>query len=238
MAFSPGHKSRLLAGDYHYSTVTTDWSTGHTVEMLDTTVLTSGGVRTFIPGQDTSTFSVSGLLDTDGAANGHLDQMNDWKAASPEPVTVAPRGLTVGSECVMANALEASFTTSAAIADRVLFALECQTDGYTDFGVILHDLEAETADGNETSVDNAASSAGGGAGQLHVTAFSGLTSMQVAIQHSTDDAVWADLIAFTASTAAEHQRSTVSGTVNRYLRAEWDATGTGSCTFAVAFARR
>jgi hypothetical protein len=238
MAFSQGYKSRVLAGDFNISTVTTDWSEVHTVDMLDTTVLTSGGVKTFIPGQDTSTLSVSGLLDVDGAADGHLDQLNDWKAASAEPVTIAPRGLTVGSECVMANALEASFSTSAAISDRVLFALECQTDGATDFGVLLHDLEAETADGNETSVNNSASSAGGGVGHLHVTALSGLTSMQVAIQDSADDAVWADLIAFTASTAAEHQRLTVSGTVDQYVRAEWDATGTGSCTFAVAFARR
>jgi hypothetical protein len=238
MAFSAGFKSRVLAGDFHLSTVTTDWTTAWSADQLDTTVLTSAGVKEFIIGQDTSTFSVSGWLDTSGASNGHLDQMNDWKAATAEPVTIAPRGLALGSEVVMVNGLEASFTTGSQVAELVSYALEGQTDGATEFGVSLHDLGAETADGNGTAVDNAASSAGGGVGHLHVTAYSGLTSIQVAIQHSSDNSIWADLIAFTSSTAAGSQRSTVTGTVNRYVRAEWDATGTGSATFAVSFARR
>lgn len=67
---------------------------------------------------------------------------------------------------------------------------------------------------------------------LHVTAFTG-TSVDVAIQHSADNSIWANLIDFGSISAVGAQRLTTTGTVNRYLRA---ITGTGtfsSITFAV-----
>jgi hypothetical protein len=67
---------------------------------------------------------------------------------------------------------------------------------------------------------------------LHVTAFTG-TSVDVAVQHSVDNATWANLIDFGAISATGAQRLTAAGQVNRYLRA---ITGTGtftSITFAV-----
>ena len=76
---------------------------------------------------------------------------------------------------------------------------------------------------------------------LHVTANDRSATVDVKIQHSTDDSVWADLITFTqvgvgAETA---EAKTVSGTVNRYVRAARTvAAGTGSITYAVGFARR
>ena len=61
---------------------------------------------------------------------------------------------------------------------------------------------------------------------LHVTAVTG-TSVDIAVQHSADNSTWANLIDFGAQSAIGAQRATMSGTVNRYLRA---ITGTGTFT--------
>lgn len=121
-----------------------------------------------------------------------------------------------------------------------------QGSGQVDEGVILHELSAETADGDTEgadSVDNGASSANGGAGYLQVTALSlgGHTNLTAKVRHSADDITYADLITFTAVTAAPAaERKTVAGTVNRYLATSWDFTGAGSGptgTFLIGFAR-
>ncbi len=71
---------------------------------------------------------------------------------------------------------------------------------------------------------------------LHVTAFTG-TSVDVAVQHSPDNATWSTLYDFGAQSAAGSLRGAVTGTVDRYLRV---ITGTGtftSITFACMAAR-
>lgn len=111
-------------------------------------------------------------------------------------------------------------------------------NGAIDDGVILHPLTARTADLNHTTVDQLAGTSAGGAGYVQVTAYSGLTNAVIKIQHSTDDSVWADLITFTTVTSAPTaERKTASGSVNRYVRAAIDVTGTGSVTFWVGFNR-
>ena len=111
-------------------------------------------------------------------------------------------------------------------------------NGAIDRGLILHPLAARTVDTNGTAVDNTAGTTAGGAGYVQVTAYSGLTNAVIKIQHSTDNSVWADLITFATVTAAPTaERKAVSGTVNRYVRALVDVTGTGSTTVFVGFNR-
>jgi hypothetical protein len=110
--------------------------------------------------------------------------------------------------------------------------------GALDRGVVLHAHGARTADWTGTAVDNAASTANGGVGYLQVSDFATFTGAVIVIQHSTDNSVWADLVTFTNVTSAPNaQRITVAGTVNRYLRANGDVTGSGSITPFVGFAR-
>jgi hypothetical protein len=118
--------------------------------------------------------------------------------------------------------------------------------GVAEEGVILHPHATETAAGDTTgasSVDNGASTAAGGAGYLQVSDFvkGGYTNLSVKVRHSADDTTYADLLTFTAVTAAPTaERKTVSGTVNRHLASSWTLTGTGSnpsMTFFVGFAR-
>jgi hypothetical protein len=105
-------------------------------------------------------------------------------------------------------------------------------------GKILQVLEAKTADWNQASVDNSASSANGGSGYMQCTAGTGFSAFQGKIQHSADDASWADLITFTSSVSDPYaERITVTGTVNRYLRFTGNVTGTGSITIFAGFSR-
>ncbi len=128
------------------------------------------------------------------------------------------------------------------MADAVGFSMNAMADESVDMGFVVHDLVAETADGNGTAVDRGVGSAttNGGVAVIHTTAFSGLTGNVVKIQHSTDNAVWADLVTFTNQTAIAAERKFLARgtTINRYVRAVTDVTGTGSTTFLVALAPR
>ena len=238
MPFRSAHVSRVLAGTFHYSTVLTDWQIGTVIDMLETTTIVDSA-KQFIVGDETSTATLSGHIDTLGTAGSHLASMNTWKS-TPTGLTVAPSGFSLGSELVMVLANEGNITTTSVDNEVSGFSLAAQTDGFTDFGVSLHDLTAETADLSGTGVDNAASSANGGTAQLHVSAFSGFTSAVVIVEHSTNNSVWATLATFATATATTSDRVLVAAgaTVNRYLRYSVDVTGTGSVTFQVGFARR
>lgn len=239
MSFVSAQKSVVLLGDFNFTVVTANVNAAWTADMLDYSTL-ADTAKQLVPGQDTSTAALSGWLDSDGAANAHFDQMADYKAAgAAEPFTYGHQGIAVGDPVTMLGVLSSGFTTGSEVAGRITFDLPMQTDGITDLGVSLKPLAAVTADTDGTAVDNAASSVGGGAAHLHVTAYSGFTSAVVKVQHSTDNFSGSivDLVTFTTVTGLTSQRSTVTGTVNRYLRYTVDVTGTGSITFAVSFAR-
>lgn len=232
MTFTQGYKARVLLGDLSMSPKLSDVSLPFTAEMLDVTTFADNGVKRFIPGLGSSTTSMNGFMDTETVA--HMDGYTDTA-----PFTYGPRGLSHSSLLFMVDTLKASFELGSAVAGVSSFTLSGQTDGVTDLGVSLHDLEAETSDGNDSNYDGAASSTLGAAGQLHVTAFSGFSAVDVAIQHSANGSSgWSDLIAFTQVSGTTSERVEVTGSVNRYVRAEWDITGSGSITFQVGFARR
>jgi hypothetical protein len=111
-------------------------------------------------------------------------------------------------------------------------------NGQVDQGVILHPLAARTTDTNGTTVDQSAGTSAGGVGYVQCTAFSGFSGVVVTIEHSTDGSSWATLLTFaTLAAAPGAERKAVSGTVNRYVRAVIDVTGSGSITVWVGFKR-
>lgn len=114
--------------------------------------------------------------------------------------------------------------------------------GTVEWGKILEGGgTARTATGTGTSLDNAASSSNGGTGHFQALSLTGSGSLTGKVAHSTDDSTFADLITFTAVTATLSadcgQRSTVTGTVNRYLRAAWTISGFTSTNLFVGFKR-
>lgn len=99
-------------------------------------------------------------------------------------------------------------------------------------------VRTDTEATNGSSIDYGASTALGGVGYLHVTAFTG-TSVAVTIEDSPDDSAWSTLLTFTAATGITFERieTGATDTVDQYVRAI--TTGTFSdAQFNVTFVRR
>lgn len=227
--------TRVLVNSSHLSGDVMSWRFEHRRNYAEVTNLLSGGTES-IPGLLAGSVAVRGNFNS-GAGN--ISTVLDTATAATDGLlTTFLEGTTIGNLAFIAQGNVSARDVPAQVKDAVRVNIDGTPNDGVDIGVLLHALGAETADGQGSSVDNAASSAGGAVASLHVTAFSGLTDIVIKVQHSTDNSAWSDLITFTTVTATTWQRSTASGTINRYLRAWWDVTGTGSCTFAVACARR
>lgn len=158
----------------------------------------------------------------------------------------APEANTVGNPFSGNPTVESEYHRLIARAALTKANAAYESGGTHDEGKILHALGAEVAgsgDTHTTSVDNAASSAAGGAGYLQVTALAlgGYTSVTCKVNHSADNSSFVALVTFTTVTAAPAaERKTVTGTVNRYLDSSYAFVGSGSSesvTFFVGFAR-
>jgi hypothetical protein len=232
MPFVSATKSRVLAGTLSASCYSRGFSLSSGVDMLDVSTLCDDA-KAFIPGQESSTASFTLIYDEAQAAHA-----GTWATAGNLPVTFLPGGAAVGDAAFLIDSIRTDYSTTTSVTGTVDASITTQTTGDTGYGVCVAALAAITTDTNGTAVDNAASSTNGGVAHLHVTAFAGLTSDVITIEHSTNNSTWATLATFTTVTAATTQRLAVTGTVNRYLRVVDDVTGTGSCTRLVAFARR
>jgi hypothetical protein len=235
MPFVSSQTSRIFVGSLAWSQFTRSKSLSMDTAMLDTTTINDSDAS-YIPGVNSGTMSLDMLLDNSGAAGSQFITLNTWKGAT-QVVTLCFEGTTRGAPVWQAVADQANFTVNSGASDVVSVSGSYMTDGVVGYGVVIDPLTAITVDTNGTSVDNGAATSAGGIGQLHVTAFSGLTSNSVIVEHSVDNAAWSTLGTFTLATGLTSERITVAGTVNRYLRVRDDVTGTGSCTRIVSFAR-
>lgn len=230
-----GKDGRVLLNELSVSAQVNKWRVEHRRAYTMVAALGADG-ESWEPGLLSGALMLGGWVDTtDGlrseaiAANGVDDSLL---------VTVFPAAFTVGAPALITIADLATLGTDAEVTEAVPIAIDATPDSGVDMGAVLHGLTAETADSSATGVDGVAASSNGAVCSLHVTAYTGLTSIVVTVEHSTNNSVWATLATFTTVTALTAQRVAVTGTVNRYLRATWDVTGTGSATFAVAAARR
>jgi hypothetical protein len=148
---------------------------------------------------------------------------------------IALGGLTIGVPGYAGRIWQAQYEQGAAFDGLVTFGGSLQVDGGWERAISLHALAAETGTGAYASVDNSAGTTAGGAGYIFVTAQSG-TAGVVKIQHSTDNMIWTDLITFSGLSGTSSTRTAVTGTVNRYVRANLTTAST-SITFQVSFAR-
>lgn len=236
MTFAHSKNSRVFANERHVSAQLTGWSVGHTRQYGEATTIVDEGAK-FIPGIMTGSLGLQGLFDSAqfleseaAAAMGVVD--------NGLLVTVCPYTTALGARAMFCPSDPESVAVDAALAATVTLAVDTVPDALVDMGVVLHDHTAETADANGSSVDRTAATLNGAGASLHVTAYSGLTDAVIKIQHSTNNSTWADLITFTTVTGVTSEFKQVTGTVNRYVRATWDVTGTGSATFLVALGPR
>jgi hypothetical protein len=238
MSFTLGNVSRVLANEKSVSSTLAGWTVSHQRAASEVTTLVESGAR-FVPGLMSGSITLRGPQDSVGQ-DLHGEIAGAVGVDNGLLITVCPYGTAIGLFAMTAVGDVAEHAIDSAVADAVGFTMTTQADESVDMGFVLHALGAETADGNGTAVDRTAGSANGGVASLHVTAYSGLTSAALKVQHSTDNSVWTDLVAFTTATAVTSERKFIAAgtTVNRYVRAVTDVTGTGSVTFLVAFAPR
>ena len=240
MSFVLGNVSRILVNERAVSATVAGWTATHTRAVSEVTTVIESGAR-FVPGLMSGSLSLRGPQDS-------VDQTlhNEIKDAigvdNSLLVSVFPDGTDIGKYAVTVLGDPSEFSVDASVTDAVGYVMTAQADESVDMGFIVHALTAETADGNGASIDRGVGSAttGGGVAVMHTTAFAGFTGNVVKIQHSTDNAVWADLVTFTNVTAISAERKFLARgtTINRYVRAVTDVTGSGSTTFLVALAPR
>lgn len=234
MAFIHGKGTVLLGDALALTGYFTNGQVSKSAQAVNVTTFGNDD-KVFIAGLEEGSINLAGLFDA-GASASDVALHNALGAASGKIITVGYGGTTVGNRASLLQAREASYNINGSVNDAVRLAATFTGDGPVRNGVSLHALEAETAAMDETSVDNGASTANGGVGHIHVTAFTG-TDCVIKIQDSTDDAVWNDLITFTTVSGTTQERATVTGTVDRYLRAQVASGTFSSVTFSVAFAR-
>lgn len=252
--FRSGRGGRVLFNNADLSQILQEVSVESTVNALDTTVFQNDD-KTYIAGVRDGSVNYSGLFDgtalstASTASTGALDaRFQSALAASTQPiVTYGPEDDTIGNRARLFRQEQTAYTAGSPADDVVKVAAVGQISGRQDYGVFLHPLTARTSTSSTfTSVNSgiAAGTTGGGVGHFHMTAASTVATFQAIIQHSSSSTAWSTLLTFSSSTgttsAGAAQRSTVSGTVKRYVRAAIPTFTGGagkSATFAVAFAR-
>jgi hypothetical protein len=238
MAFVHSKNSRVLMNERHLSGAISGYSVAHQRAVSEATSLLDEGM-TYIPGLMDGSMTINGMFES-GAGSIDATVRATIGVDDGLVVTVLPDGLTAGKPAFFCVAETTGYTVDAAVADTVTLTIEGQPNDGVDWGVVLHGLTAETTTGDGAAVDNGAATTGGGVAVLHVTAADGTSpTLDVAVQHSADDNTYVDLVTFTQANSATVERTTVAGTVNRYVRASHTLGGSApEFTFAVAFARR
>ncbi len=236
--FRHGKKTKIFINATDMSPFLNQATTTQSLEATETTTYDDDD-KTYMVGLSDGTISSSGLFDsTAGASDAVLSGMI---ATEDNAVSVFPEGNTQGRRAILANGQLTSYDVSSPVADVVAISADIQADGGLYHGVDLSGNVAASASANGTSIDNGSATAGGLIANLHVTANTRDGASTIKIQHSTDDTVFVDLIAFSSvsASATVGENSTSVGTVNRYLREQHTLAGTtGTITLNIASARR
>lgn len=241
--YGSGDVGFVLIGGYNILSTTTDLEM--TVEDVteETTALGDTWQEHDRVGVRRGEFSLNGFYDD--AANAANEALVDL-TRSAQVAAVALEGNTIGKQMTgFAGTLEGKYIRQASRGALHKANATYAVSGAVEEGIILHELSAETADGDTEAdgYDGTAQSTDGGAGYLQVTALDldGYDDVTFKVRDSADDVTYADLLSFTAVTAApDAERVAVTGTVERYLASSWEFGGTGtspSVTFMAAFAR-
>lgn len=147
-------------------------------------------------------------------------------------------GSLLGNPAASINAKQVSYDPNRDPSGNLTEKVDLQANGYgVEWGVALTaGLRTDTVATAGSAVDNGAATTFGAQAYLHTTALTG-TSVDVKIEHSTDNSTWSTLLDFGSIAAVGAQRATVAGTVNRYVRATTGAGTFTSITFALSFMR-
>ena len=234
MAAVHGKGTSVLVDEFDLSAYFNQVNASRQIQAVNTTTFGNDD-KNYIAGVESGSMSIQGLWDGSASA---ADEVLDAAIAAESVVTVCIDGYdTIGNKAVMMKGENVSYQIRSTTTDAVRIVAGGTADGgVRTSGVVLQPLEAETTTVDNASYDSGASSANGGMGHLHVTAFSG-TNGTLALEHSANDSTWATLIEFDTVSAVGAQHKLATGTVNRYLRFAITADNFTSLTCSAAFAR-
>lgn len=236
--FRHGKRTAVLLNGTDMSPFLNEATQTQEIETAETTTFADDD-KTYITGLGDGTISTSGLFD--GTANASNDVLTGAIGQEDNTFTVLPEGATAGARSIIANGQLTSYEVSSPVGDVVAISAEVQADGGLFSGRALNALTNTGTSASLASVNDGAATDGGGLFNLHVVANTRDGAATVKVQHSADDAVWADLVTFTAVSASttSGESITSTGTVNQYLRAAHTLAGSsGSITYHVSAARR
>lgn len=240
--FRHGKGVRPLIDEKDMSDFLTDFTVSASMEAGETTTFRDSD-RNYIRGLRDVTASFEGLFAA--ATSSTSDVVNYLDGAlggsTRFVVTVDVEGTTGGRALMMTGDM-VGYDIDAPVDGIVGLSLDIQgSDGYRG-GRMLRPLSlSATGTVSGTAVLTAGTTAaggttGGGLAHLHVTKTGSTKDLAIIVQHSTSGSTWANLISFTATTAATFQRSTVAGTVKEQLRVTKGSTSPAA-TYAVSFSR-
>lgn len=236
--FRHGKTTAVLFNGTDMSPFLNDATTTQEIETAETTSF-SDTDKTYIVGLADGTISTSGMFDSSAGASDEV--LNGMIQQDDNTFTVLPEGVTRSNRAILANGALTSYEVSSPVGDVVAISAEIQADGGLIHGIDLTGEQTVAASGVTTEVNNGSSTANGGLFNLHVTDNTRDGATTIKVQHSSDNATYADLVTFTSVSASTTvgESITSTGTVNQYLRAEHTLAGSsGSVTYYVAAARR
>lgn len=240
-AIKHGKNARVYANGYKVSTYLTTFELQRSCETDENTAME--------PTSDYRTMESDGIEDASISYEGHykdasgeLDEILEGILGDDAIVwNVMPWGeAAIGDKCYGLRTIENEYTSDASYDKHVACSGGAEAHGGAERCVILSPMATKTTSSQATAVNNAASSAYGGAAYLQCTGAASPTTLDVIVQGSTTGAFSGEettVATFTQITSANHaERIAVTGTVPQYLRAKWTISGT-SFTFGVYFSR-
>lgn len=235
--FSHGSRGRIYLNGYDLSPYFKEVETSGELDWADTTAL-GDTHKKGIPGQASAQLSGSGMHDDSaGAVVGVLT------AAETDAATEVVHFVNtdaIGKFGYGMQGVENTFNVNTPVDDVAAVSMEAQSNQGFERVVALRAKSASDTAGTAsgTSVDNSVGTNAGAAGYLHLFSNGGGT-VTCKVQHSTDNSSWNDLLTFTdvVGTTPTSERVQISGTVNRYLRAQIIKTGAGAVTASISASR-
>ena len=237
--FRHGKHTVVLSNEFDLSPYLSSASDSNSVDTIETTTF-GAAQRTYVVGHKDGSVSFEGMWDGTPEA---IDEIFTIALSDEDGaiITIGTEGSAVGRRARLLKAKQTSYEVSSPLTDVVAISGEATADEGLSYGSILAAISAGTASFTGAAVDNGASTPNGCVAHLHATANTRDGASTIKVQHSVDNSTWVDLITFSnvATSTATAQRSTTTGTVQRYVRAIGTIGGsTGSITLTVALARR
>ena len=184
----------------------------------------------------------NGLLEFAAHFNDANDQMHEALSSLPttDRKVMYCRGATAGNPMAALTAKQVNYDGNRSVDGDLQFSVQCMSQGVplewgkqVTAGKVTHASATSSTSIDENGATG--SSAQGGVGFIQVFSIGSGTPTFV-LEDSTDNSVWATLISFGADAAQSGDRITVTGNVDRYLRATTTGTFTDAA-FAMGFRR-